>query len=158
MSNINEAKKNLKSKLSLQDFGIPVGQQDIMTASQSTSAPATQHNSNLAEQHASKIVDQPAVKTVTLHSDKPSSQQTVETACLLRDKPAMQHTDKTSKRQVVKPVSQQDGKLKATYYLDADARFSLTEMYIKQLKELGRSDRSAIVCEAIKLLYKKQIK
>lgn len=55
----------------------------------------------------------------------------------------------------VKPVSKKanEAKTKATYYLGKKEREMITTMYIKKLKRDGKADRSALICQAIRLLF-----
>jgi hypothetical protein len=48
-------------------------------------------------------------------------------------------------------------KIKVTYYLSEDDHSALTNVYIKRLQNRQKTDRSALVSEAIRLLYKKEI-
>ena len=107
MSNISKAEKNLKKKLSLDDYvqteqqQVPMGQTHISDA----------------------LIEKPVAM------------------------PVQQKTE-----QVV--VSQ---KIKATYYLSEEDHGALTNMYIKRLQNKQKTDRSALVSEAIRLLYKKEM-
>jgi hypothetical protein len=106
MSNISKAEKNLKKKLSLDDYmqieenKVPRGQTHISDA----------------------IIADP-----------------VNTA--LQQKPEQQASQK----------------IKATYYLSEEDHGALTNVYIKRLQNKQKTDRSALVSEAIRLLYKKEM-
>jgi len=47
-------------------------------------------------------------------------------------------------------------KTKSTYYLSKQEREMITTMYIKRLKRYGKADRSALVGEAIRMLYEQE--
>lgn len=49
-------------------------------------------------------------------------------------------------------------KKKATFYLGRDEIEMLMKMYIDELKKTQRSDKSALVCRAIRLLYEQHVK
>ena len=106
MSNISKAEKNLKKKLSLDDY--------VQTEQQQ--APRGQTH----------IADAIIEKQVAM--------------------PVQQKTE-----QVV------NQKIKATYYLSEEDHSALTNMYIKRLQNKQKTDRSALVSEAIRLLYKKEM-
>ena len=48
-------------------------------------------------------------------------------------------------------------KIKATYYLTEDDHSALTHVYIKRLQNKQKTDRSALISEAIRLLYKNEM-
>lgn len=48
-------------------------------------------------------------------------------------------------------------KIKATYYLSEDDHSALTHVYIKRLQNKQKTDRSALISEAIRLLYKQEM-
>ena len=54
-------------------------------------------------------------------------------------------------------VEDSAAKIKVTYYLSEEDHGALTDVYIKRLKSKQKTDRSALVSEAIRLLYKKEI-
>lgn len=97
MSNISQAEKNLKKKLSLNDYNQPDG----------------------ASEQA-----QNSVQTDVGPSKSPEIVQS---------------------------------KIKATYYLSQDDHAALTQVYIKRLQDRQKTDRSALVSEAIRLLYKQEM-
>ena len=108
MSNISKAEKNLKKKLSLDDY--------MQTEEQ-----------ELGE----------------------NGQVRVEEVAV----------DKSSKSVAEKKIEQTTGnsKIKATYYLTEDDHSALTHVYIKRLQNKQKTDRSALISEAIRLLYKKEM-
>jgi hypothetical protein len=67
--------------------------------------------------------------------------------------------EKTCKSVAVKKDEQHLGsqKIKATYYLSEDDHSALTNVYIRRLQNKQKTDRSALISEAIRLLYKKEI-
>jgi len=52
---------------------------------------------------------------------------------------------------------QSSSKIKATYYLSEDDYSALTHVYIKRLQDKKKTDRSALIGEAIRLLYEKEM-
>ncbi len=48
-------------------------------------------------------------------------------------------------------------KLKTTVYIPDDIQKQLDEVFIKRLRERRKTDKSALLCEGIRLLYKKEI-
>ena len=105
MDNISKAQKNLKKKLSLDDYA-QIGE---------------------LEQHGNSQVQVQADNNSTLNAEKKSDQITGSS------------------------------KIKATYYLTEDDHSALTHVYIKRLQNKQKTDRSALISEAIRLLYKKEM-
>ncbi len=54
-------------------------------------------------------------------------------------------------------VNQFEIKKKATYYLTEKAHKQMNELFIKGIAAGKKKDKSALVCEAIKLLYQKEL-
>lgn len=48
-------------------------------------------------------------------------------------------------------------KVKTTIYMTKEDEDLLNEVFIKRLRERKKTDRSALLCEGIKLLYEKEI-
>lgn len=48
-------------------------------------------------------------------------------------------------------------KSKTTIYMDDEVERLLDEVYIKRIRDRNRTDRSALLCEGIRLLYSKEI-
>jgi len=48
-------------------------------------------------------------------------------------------------------------KTKTTLYMSESDERLLDEVFIKRLRERNKTDRSAIICEAIRLLYEKEV-
>lgn len=48
-------------------------------------------------------------------------------------------------------------KLKTSVYLSAEDERLLDELFIKRLRERKKTDRSALLCEGLRLLYAKEI-
>lgn len=133
MSNLAKTSADIKKKLSLGDYSKPTRQPD----------------SKKIKQSASKPVGQRAGKKKSKHSASKASQQVV--------KPARQQASMQASKQIVMPVSQPEksAKTKATYYLGKLELEMLTHLYIKQLQQHNKADRSAIVCEAIRLIHER---
>ncbi len=104
MSNISKTQKNLKQKLSLNDYGRIEQREDYDTEELGTSAKSSSR-----------------ANAATLVSEQSSS------------------------------------KIKATYYLSEDDYSALTHVYIKRLQDKQKTDRSALIGEAIRLLYEKEM-
>jgi len=117
MNNMNKAAKDIKKKLTLNDYTSSQHPQDDKAVEQ--------------------LVVKPAEEKTPLISN-----------CSQTAKPA--ESCKSCKHESMVP------KLKATFYLDSDANKYLTEVYINRLKNDKKTDRSALICEAIKLLYKNE--
>lgn len=111
MNNISKAEKNLKKKLSLDDY-----------------APAEQ-------------VKQTAQQA-------PQGQTYIPDAVL----------EESGMNDLLAQAGQSSqAKIKVTYYLSEDDHGALTNVYIKRLQNKQKTDRSALVSEAIRLLYKKEM-
>ena len=48
-------------------------------------------------------------------------------------------------------------KSKATLYLSENDEILLDEVFIKRIRERNKTDRSALLCEGIRLLYEREI-
>lgn len=48
-------------------------------------------------------------------------------------------------------------KLKTTVYLPEDIQELLDEVFIKRIRDRRKTDKSALLCEGIRLLYKKEL-
>lgn len=133
MSNIAKTSADIKKKLSLGDYSKPTRQLDSKKIKQSASKPARQCVGKQESKRSVNQVKQQAVKPVRLQASMQASKQTVM------------------------PVSQSErsAKTKATYYLGKLELEMLTHLYIKQLKQHNKADRSAIVCEAIRLIHER---
>jgi len=133
MSNISKTSAAIKKKLSFGDYRRPVGRP----------------KSKPADQQASKKVVQRAGKTVVKQVGRPVGRP--------KSKPTQQQAVIPAVQPVVVPVSQQVKtlKTKATYYLGKSELEMLTQLYIKQLQQHNKADRSAIVCQAIRLIYER---
>jgi hypothetical protein len=103
MNNILQTQKNLKKKLSLDDYS-----------------------------------------STTETSDTPQTPTTAST--YVAEGPA--HTASQTTHQ----------KIKATYYLTEADHGALTQVYIKRLQNKQKTDRSALISEAIRLLYSNEMK
>ncbi len=108
MSNISKTQKNLKKKLSLDDY---------------------------------------------MHLDEQESRDVV-----VSNAGESSETDHARETSSAKQTEQSAGsKIKATYYLTEDDHSALTHIYIKRLQNKQKTDRSALIGEAIRLLYDKEI-
>lgn len=97
-------------------------------------------------------------KPAEQREDKPAKQQTSAPVQQPTGKQVERHAVEPAVNQAVTPAKQQASgpKTKATYYLGKKEREMITTMYIKRLKRYGKGDRSALVCEAIRLLYERE--
>jgi hypothetical protein len=48
-------------------------------------------------------------------------------------------------------------KLKTTVYISEEDERLLDEVFIKRLRDRNKTDRSALLCEGIRLLYEKEL-
>jgi hypothetical protein len=48
-------------------------------------------------------------------------------------------------------------KTKATVYMTEEDEVILNEIFIKRLRERRKTDKSALICEGIRLLYEKEV-
>lgn len=108
MSNISKAQKNLKKKLSLDDYML------------------------IDEQEHRPDGHMQEVKSVADTNKRSETEKSVEQVSV-------------------------SSKIKATYYLTEDDHSALTHVYIKRLQNKQKTDRSALISEAIRLLYKKEM-
>lgn len=49
-------------------------------------------------------------------------------------------------------------KTKTTLYISPEDEQLLDEVFIKRMRERNKTDRSALLCEGIRLLYEKELK
>lgn len=140
-------KNNTIKKLSFNDYitsskpaGKTAKKRTDKSAQPSVDKPAHTSNSKQVEPLTGIAICPPADKSVDRHTDTP----------------AIPYTDIPATRAASSMVKEH--KTKATYYLGKQEREMLTSMYIQQLKRDGKGDRSALICEAIRLLYKQAAK
>lgn len=126
MSNISQASKELKKKLSFKDYNAPVEQPEAVQASQ-------------------QIVEQVPAGQLNVLGDKMVSQQADDS------KPVKQYNKN-------KKEYENSKKIKATFYLSEEDNQLLTDMFIKRLQEKNKTDKSALMVEALRLLYKREMK
>ena len=131
MSNISKTSKALKKKLSFDDYEQPASTQDSKTVQPHADKKAKQQDNKLVSGHRVMPVKQQAVIPVSTHSS--------------RLVPVKQQASKPTR------------KYKATFYLDEEAHNALTQVYIKGLQANQKVDKSALICKAIRLLYKQEI-
>jgi hypothetical protein len=117
---MNKTSKDIKKKLSLNDYSMPVTQQ--------------------SNKETSQQVAEPVIGKVVLNKD---NRQVGKSPECLTGKSTCQHDNTPAK-------------IKATYYLNSEANKQFTEVYINRLKNDQKTDRSALICEAIKLLFKNE--
>ena len=53
--------------------------------------------------------------------------------------------------------TQTQKKFKTTVYMTEEEETLLNELFIKRLRERNKTDKSALLCEGIKLLFNKEI-
>ena len=153
MSNISQASKNIKKKLSFDDYSKPAEQKAVMPEA----CP-----SKLEERSRGKQTSEPAHP----HTGAPAGQQDLTTAILHNSKPSAstgKHTGmphKLAQQPAGKMVQQYAGmsKVKATFYLSENDNQLLIDMFIKRLQVKNKTDKSALISEAIQLLYKREMK
>ena len=49
-------------------------------------------------------------------------------------------------------------KFKTTIYMSQEDEERLNELFIKRIKSRNRTDKSALLCEGVRLLYEKEVK
>ena len=185
MNNISQTSKDLKKKLSFNDYSTPSNQQDSEQVSQIAGAPVgqlavdeknrvpSQNTSVPARQDASNKTSLTASATSTItgaqlnqqdgmqvnqHASKPVGQHTSDQSNPLYGESLGQRTVKAAGQHNSKLSVDAVPKIKATFYLsDADNQ-ALTDMYIKRLQEKNKTDKSALIAEAIRLLYKREMR
>lgn len=54
-------------------------------------------------------------------------------------------------------LSETSKKAKTTVYMSEDDEKLLNEVFIKRLRERKKTDKSTLFCEAVRLLYEKEI-
>lgn len=126
MSNISQASKELKKKLSFKDYNAPAEQHEAVHASQ-------------------QVLDQVPVGQLNVLDDKAVSQYVGDS------KPLKQYNKSKKEYENTK-------KIKATFYLSEEDNQLLTDMFIKRLQEKNKTDKSALMVEALRLLYKREMK
>ena len=92
---------------------------------------------------------------------KPEKKQQVGTQEKnLKNPPTKHATIKPAKKtSAAKQLATRDDhapKIKATYYLGKSENSMLMDIYIDQLKKYRSADKSALICQAIRLLYKQE--
>lgn len=72
-------------------------------------------------------------------------------------RPASKPADLPVPQQAVVPVKRQQpvSKMKATFYLGEQENKMLTQLFINSLRRSNKVDKSALVCQAIRLLYER---
>jgi hypothetical protein len=160
-SKIPEATDKIKKKLSFNDVK-PVYQQAVNITKQEEDLfppsdevnrddlPVYQQNSKPANEHASLPLNHKESVTAS-HSierldEQPSSLVNQSTSI------EVSHIDSECE-----PMTPIEVKKKATYYLTEKAHKLMDEMFIKSIVMGKKKDKSALACEAIELLYQKEI-
>ncbi len=96
-------------------------------------------------------------KPVDQQDDKKAHQSTNKSIHQPTSEPAQRDVVKMASKPAVVSVKQRTGqKTKATYYLGKQEKEMITNMFINRLKKYGKADRSALICEAIRLLYENE--
>ncbi len=96
--------------------------------------------------------NQESDKELSQQIDMPTTQNMAPKQDLRQeDKPAKCHAAKETCRH--RDIS---AKTKSTFYLNSEAEQQFTDIYINRLKSDRKIDRSALICEAIKLLFKNE--
>ena len=126
MSNISQASKELKKKLSFKDYDAPAEQQEAKPVSQ-------------------PIVEQMPASQPTILDSKPVSQTASAS------KPLKQYTGKEEALEGAK-------KIKVTFYLSEEDNQLLMDIFIKRLQQRNKTDKSALISEALHLFYKREMK
>jgi hypothetical protein len=173
MSTISQVSKNLKKKLSFEDYAPQVNKNQKDSESKGNVADNCQQDSLLVSQLNSKMANQSTDvpseqyydgKMVKQQDSIPVKHLTGKTAEQRNSLPVSQHVVSPSKRYTSKTASHSTSKssntekIKATYYLTAQEHQALMEIYIQRLQGNKKTDKSALIGEAIQLLYEKENK
>ncbi len=185
MDKLKNAGDAIKKKLSLQDYqtaeqydNVPSSEQIAIPAHQLVDAPAEQSTDIPLQHHADRPSEQSASMSTKLHTNKPAKQQAVTSTYQHADKSTGQYDGTAAEQYVSMPVSlhasetvrqqndmlagKPDGKpvkkIKVTHYLSEEDNDCLTNMYIKRLQEKRKVDKSALISQAIQLLWKRENK
>ncbi|MBP6869269.1 hypothetical protein KBC04_00075 [Candidatus Babeliales bacterium] len=54
-------------------------------------------------------------------------------------------------------IAEPNKKFKTSIYLSDEDEHMLDELFIKRMRDKNKTDRSALLCEGIRLLYEKEI-
>ena len=153
MDKLKNAGDAIKKKLSLQDYQT-AEQHDNMPASEQVAIPAQQQIDMTVKPHTDKTANQHTISPAHHGTVKPSKQHDSMTV--------NQHDNETAHQQDDLLASKLDGKsmkkIKVTHYLSEEDNDRLTNMYIKRLQEKKKVDKSALISQAIQLLFKKENK
>lgn len=176
MNNLSQASKDLKKKLSFNDYSTPASQQDNSNLAAKNAQnddklsvmPNGQNASNLVANNLqvetispSGINYQNAVSLANDHTSNLTTSQQVQQ--VVKSMPNEQPLGGLSNiaassirgkrlKQLPSP------KVKVTHYLSEDEEQMLTDIYIKRLQMKKKTDKSALIAEAINLLFKKEMK
>jgi len=164
MSKISQAKKELKKKLSFSDYSTSSDQHDDTPDNQHPAIPATKQVGKPSDLHASSAASSdsgsdiiPAKQSASMPSpaEQHDSAQ-VHHKNSMSHKPAGKHDGAAAYHQSAHAGKEaQKQKVKATYYLSQQELEMVTHLYIKQLRKHNKGDKSAIICEAIRLIYER---
>jgi len=179
MSNISQTGKNIKKKLSIDDYRKPTRQPNVKPAQQRTGTSAAQRSPSDAQRQTSVATNQRTASDVSRQtgaSQKPAQQhnnmpaqkthphndiharQQADTASV----PAYQQSATSTHQHHATTTQHQTGltapKIKATFYLSDHNNQLLTDVFIKRLQNRNKTDKSALIAEAIHLLYTREIK
>ncbi len=163
MNKLKNAGDAIKKKLSLQDYQT-AEQHDNIPVSEQVAIPAQQQIDMAVKPHTDKTAKQHTISPAHHGTGKPSEQHGSITV--------NQHANETVHQQNNMLAKQPDGlsaealakedksmkKIKVTHYLSEEDNDRLTSMYIKRLQEKKKVDKSALISQAIQLLFKKENK
>lgn len=175
-NNINKTSKEIKKKLSFNDFTQSAPQQDVTPKEAheaeglapqpprtlEPTAPVYQHTTDhtpvmhhaTSQRHTSQNmgVTPPAKQHVPTpaYQPRPHNVEPANPRHHYADQPAQQPTVPERNATTRQRVEQ---KVKVTYYLTDEDNNALTDIYIKRLQSRQKTDKSALISEAIKLLY-----
>lgn len=157
-SKIPEATDKIKKKLSFNDVK-PVYQLAVETAGQKECAFSSLDKVELGE---SLVCQQNSMSAIGYNSlpldhkeDVAVHQSNINQTSLLVSHPASEEVNHINSK--CESMTAIEAKKKATYYLTEKAHKLMDEMFIKSIAMGKKKDKSALACEAIELLYQKEI-
>jgi len=178
LQTVSAVQHNDSNKVSLHDSAVvPASLQNSPTLQLNAinTVPADHQDANMAKQNDSTSA------SVNKHIVLPSSPNAINTAPVTHNDVTMvnQHSCVTLSHQMGhagKPAEYYTGmpaqhcncskafqdntnpKIKATYYLSQEDNQALIDIYIKRLQSKSKTDKSALIAEAINLLYQKEMR
>lgn len=146
MSNINHLSREIKKKLSFGDYqasAAPQPVQPVQTVQVTQPIQPVQPMQVQAVQTVQPMQSNHAVHAIPIQAQQPGPDR-------------IQDQKINMVRPAEKEIEKREKKIKVTYYLSDEDNNVLTDIYISRLQNKNKTDKSALIAEAIKLLYKKE--